>query len=580
MCLAGAIMLSVTWWAWLQAGGAGSASKLTLGGNIGNAVGRGASGSGYAEVQALTDRVLLRLASSEKEARQRLSASDSSAILTRSSTAGITKLERSVANWATVLKDARVDLSRQQAAADSEVRRMKIALEEAEVARRRSAVKLLSTNTYSSDIARSSKNYQQSNDAAASATSTLLSAAAAANSAYNEFGASALPALRIFVYDLPNEFNVDLSRKHPDCRWDSAYTWETKYTLEVYLHEMLLKSSLRTLDPKDADLFYMPVYVGCYLHSHGTNFLTTQELIRKSQQWARAHYPYWDRSQGRDHVFTLTHDIGACIAPFQELRHAILITNTGELMNREEAFSVYTSMYTRDYKKAHDLSLPCFSPWKDIVAPPMINDKFMLEWHDMQKANSPLRAGIDSRDLLATFRGTIIDKPGWGHYSRGIRQKWLKKYEFDDKIKITPVHPREGFGAKAANYQATYRKDFTSSKFCLCPPGWATWTPRLFEALLLGCIPAVVADHNLLPFSRTIDYTLFAVHIPEDNANDLEYFLPQSTARVQELQEGVSAVWPAFVYNDPPKPGDAFYHLIGELFWKSRSVQRGQRWGN
>ena len=127
----------------------------------------------------------------------------------------------------------------------------------------------------------------------------------------------------------------------------------------------------------------------------------------------------------------------------------------------------------------------------------MINDKFMLEWHDMQKANSPLSAGIDSRNLLATFRGTIIDKPGWGHYSRGIRQKWLKKYEFDDKIKITPVHPREGFGAKAANYQATYRKDFTSSKFCLCPPGWATWTPRLFEALLLGCIPAVVATFDL-----------------------------------------------------------------------------------
>jgi hypothetical protein len=554
MCLAAALLLGVTWWAWLRG------ARGTSGGDGGTAGGRGGRGSGYAEARAATDHALLRLASSEEEARQ-----------------------RGVANWANVLKDARVDLSRQQASADAEVKRMHIALEDAEVARRRSAVKLLATRAHGGGrgvgTTTGDKLQQANNAAAVSATSAVLSAAAATTSAFDEFSASTLPPLRVFVYDLPPEFNVDLSHKHPDCRWDSAYTWETKYTLEVYLHEMLLKSSLRTLDPKEADLFYMPVYVGCYLHSHGTNFIKTQELIRKSQQWARTHYPYWDRSQGADHVFTLTHDIGACIAPFQELRHAILITNTGELMNRKEAFSVYTSMYTRDYKKAHDLSMPCFSPWKDIVAPPMINDKFMLGWHRAQKSSGAAKAGTAPRNLLATFRGTIIDKPGWSHYSRGIRQKWLQKYEFDDKIKITAVHPREGFGDKAANYQATYRKDFTSSKFCLCPPGWATWTPRLFEALLLGCIPAVIADHNLLPFSRTVDYTLFAVHVSEDKANDLETFLPQSKARVQELQDGVSAVWPAFVYNDPPQPGDAFHHLAAELFWKSRSVQRGQRWG-
>ena len=569
--LTAVFMLSVILW-WTTGAGELTGSVqfgggLTAGGSVNSNRGLGGYADSYTIVSALTGRDRMRLQHAEDAAMHTLQSGATSGL---DADRRLAELEQQIADWASILKDARIDLSRQQASFDEEMKLMKLAVESAEVARRKSAVKLLASKS-----AVGGSNGGKPSLSLSIGRTAVLSAASAAASNYDEFAASTLPPLRIFVYDLPPSFNEDLQRNHPDCRWDSAYTWETKYTLEVYLHEMLLKSPLRTLDPKEADLFYVPVYVGCFLHSHGTNFIKTQEFIKKSQQWLRTHYPFWDRSQGRDHVFTLTHDIGACIAPVQELRHAILITNTGELLNRKEAFSAYTSMYTPGYQNSHDLSLPCFSPWKDIVAPPMINDEFMLGWHNAQKKN---KVDANTRNLLATFRGTIIDKPGWSFYSRGIRQKWLDKYAFNENIKITAVHPREGFGSKAANYQATYRKDFTSSKYCLCPPGWATWTPRLFEALLLGCIPAVVADHNLLPFSRRIDYTQFAVHISEDKANDLEKYLPQSKARVQELQLGVSAIWPAFVYNDPPKPGDAFHHLLAELFWKSKGVQRGQRW--
>lgn len=245
-------------------------------------------------------------------------------------------------------------------------------------------------------------------------------------------------------------------------------------------------------------------------------------------------------------------------------------TNTGELHDRSRAYSTYTNMYTKDYYKSRDLSLPCYNPWKDIVAPPMINDENMKSWHERSSRDKSL---ILERTSLATFRGTIIDKPGgWHFYSRGIRQKWLKKYEFDENIKITAVHPKEGFGNKAANYQRTYRNDFLTSTYCLCPPGWATWTPRLYEALLLGCIPAVVADDNVLPFSRTLDYTQFAVHISEKNSNDLYNQLPKDPARIQELQEGGAKVYRAFVYNDPPIRGDAFHFLMKELEWRAQSL--------
>ena len=37
------------------------------------------------------------------------------------------------------------------------------------------------------------------------------------------------------------------------------------YRSEPALHEMLLHSKHRTLDPGDADFYYVPVYTSCYL---------------------------------------------------------------------------------------------------------------------------------------------------------------------------------------------------------------------------------------------------------------------------------------------------------------------------
>ena len=42
------------------------------------------------------------------------------------------------------------------------------------------------------------------------------------------------------------------------------------YTIETLLHEHLLQSGHRTLDPEEADFFYVPVYTSCFMHPvHG-----------------------------------------------------------------------------------------------------------------------------------------------------------------------------------------------------------------------------------------------------------------------------------------------------------------------
>ena len=57
-------------------------------------------------------------------------------------------------------------------------------------------------------------------------------------------------------------------------------TWQTKYTLEVYLHEQLLKSPLRTKDPEEANLFYVPLYISCFMHARATNFYSANDMVQ------------------------------------------------------------------------------------------------------------------------------------------------------------------------------------------------------------------------------------------------------------------------------------------------------------
>ena len=52
-----------------------------------------------------------------------------------------------------------------------------------------------------------------------------------------------------------------------------------------------------------------------------------------------------------------------------------------------------------------------------------------------------------------------------------------------------------------------YREEMKESTFCLAPLGHATWSIRMFESMMLGCIPVLVADDTDLPFQRWVDWS-------------------------------------------------------------------------
>jgi glycosyltransferase involved in cell wall biosynthesis len=385
--------------------------------------------------------------------------------------------------------------------------------------------------------------------------------------------------VRIYVYDLPSKFNNDFRKDGPAanewCWSDAPITWQTKYSSENYIHRALLASPQRTLDPETADLFFVPVYATCHLHSHRTDFVQTHDAVLEAKKWIEERYTYWQRSAGADHIFALTHDLGGCMAPFEELRHAILLTNTGEMMPRKRAYETYSGIYSKSYKKRRDFSLPCFTPTKDVVIPPMLRDSELLR--------APARWTDDitvKRKRLAMFRGAIL---GSRSYSRGIRQLWQEIYkdEPENGVSIVSRHPKR---ENEASYKSDYLSDMLSSTFCLCPPGWASWTPRIFEAMLAGCIPVVVTDHNALPFERVTDYSQFSVFVSEKDAGRVKEILEEvakDEERVARMRAQLRRRWQRMVWTPfsegGPKVGDAFHFMLMELQSRAAALRRRTR---
>lgn len=112
--------------------------------------------------------------------------------------------------------------------------------------------------------------------------------------------------IRIYVYDLPSKFNDD---------WLSDERCSNHlFASEVAIHKNLLASPIRTIDPYKADFFFVPVYVSCKF-SPKTGFPWLGHAPRTLQaavNFVSTRMEFWNRSEGRDHVFVAAHDYGAC----------------------------------------------------------------------------------------------------------------------------------------------------------------------------------------------------------------------------------------------------------------------------
>lgn len=325
------------------------------------------------------------------------------------------------------------------------------------------------------------------------------------------------PPLRVFVYDEASVPALGTLCQGP------AFCHNRQWGMDVGFHDFFSVSPIRTLDPGEADFFFVPAYAVCLQTAGILEF----DEVGRSFATLVAELPYFARTAGRDHIFAI-HYVNL-FAGWRELAPLSVFLTPETEVGWEQS---------RD-DHAVDLAVhPAFDSRKDLAVPPFMRLSHVLELH---RAARPL----GERPLLAAFAGKL-----WAdvHEAHDVRSRVKKN--LGDKPGVAIVTSDSVAGLLAPAAMARLMGDST---FCLVPRGRATWSVRFFETLWSGCVPVILSDHYEVPFEALFDVSEFAIKWPVDRIDDslYDYLMGLSSAVVEAYVEGARRVRCWFLYPPP-----------------------------
>ncbi|CAI5496716.1 unnamed protein product [Closterium sp. Naga37s-1] len=283
----------------------------------------------------------------------------------------------------------------------------------------------------------------------------------------------------------------------------------------------------------------------------------------------RRDFPFFNRTNGRDHFSTSTFDQGRCHAltwvnpdlygemffvmlngdrlartihasvernlqvrqEKLQVREGMLQVREGKLYVWQEKLQVREGKLQVWERKLQIIGytynspvqpqfpdIPCYMPDRDIVVPAFIGDQIPMV--------SPFSG---NRPIQAIFRFSAQQghRAPLMHHGHDLRPELLAMYQ-KQRVKGW------SFAAKGENQT---NKEWQYSVFCICPSGHSQWTSRPFKALISGCIPVTFFRDHDNPWGDEVDYSAFSINIDPDDIASLRYRL--ETAPVEQLQRGV-----------------------------------------
>ncbi|KAL8286616.1 hypothetical protein RQP46_004144 [Phenoliferia psychrophenolica] len=330
------------------------------------------------------------------------------------------------------------------------------------------------------------------------------------------------------VVDLPD--TIDTHMQSPAC-------YDLDKSPLPFLGDHFFVEDLRnrSVAIEDADFVMVPYFQGCYYNYLQEN---TFKKLADTVGFAETRIAAAEQITASKIAIPFTHDFGSCTGWWPRLED-VLGRSPPSPMDQAVAWQVNGDYNTR-----------CVKPDRDVVVPAVSkHTKALIKTFGDLDAVEP----SVSRKHLAFFAGGVRGfgavartRIGCGRTSQEVATSSVLYQQF----------------AEGERYLGTLNQ----AKFCLIPRGIPAWSTRAFEAIYAGCIPAFVVDRNIFPFQDVLDYSLFSVSIPENDAHRVEEFLAVYTdAQLSQLQAHVLRVREAFLFKEGEeweRKGPLFFSLV------------------
>ncbi|WVY98219.1 hypothetical protein V8G54_030370 [Vigna mungo] len=293
-----------------------------------------------------------------------------------------------------------------------------------------------------------------------------------------------------------------------------------------FMHAIERNDHFRTKDPEKAHVFFLPFSVATELRYGyervSQDFSPQRNTVIDYVNVIAARYPYWNRSLGADHFTLACHDMcrGTSLSLPDPLKNSILVLCNA---NTVEGF-----------KPAKDVSFP------------EINLK-------TGSTNSFIGGSSASkRSVLAFFAGEV---------QGAVIPVLLKHWENKDEDIQVQKYLEEGI---------SYHEMMRKNKFCLCPSGSEVASARVVEAIYSGCVPVLISEHYVPPFSDVLNWKSFSVEVSVKDIPNLKEILKSISPRQYiRMQRRVKQIRRHFEVHSPPKRFDVF-HMILHSVWLKR----------
>ncbi|GIL89474.1 hypothetical protein Vretimale_18890 [Volvox reticuliferus] len=353
--------------------------------------------------------------------------------------------------------------------------------------------------------------------------------------------------LRIYIYELPWDIAFPFEVQ------EEIYTRDNIYTgYEQFMQYFLMDESVRTENPYEANLFYVPALAYFYAE----NVRNSQWQIKSVIDHVRQKFPFYNRSSGRDHFVFMPGDRASCHSDRWLQDGIIKVVHFG--MQKKNL--TWLGIENKDYgciQNKRDLVVPSRSVNTGPLLPNVTTPYY--QWLVSNR-------GYDgNRTLLFFFAGGVGD----GEYSGGVR---LALKLLLTNLTSPPADVKFFEGGIGDMYGDLLR----TCKFCIAPYGHG-WGIRLVHSVHFGCIPAIIQDNVYQPFEDFLPYEEFSVRMRlADVPHMVELLRTYTEDQLAKLRLGLAKYYRAFIW-EREFGGMAYewtlaglqrraYHLDGEYF--------------